>query len=77
VPSICFDSIPFENLINDGENGYVVNDNMELANRIKNLILNPDKLKLMSNNAKKIKDNLSINNVGNIYLEFLFENLKK
>ena len=76
VPSICFDSIPFENLINDGENGYVVNDNNELASRIKNLILDPDKLKLMSNNAKKIKDNLAINNVGNIYLEFLLENLK-
>ncbi len=73
VPSICFDSIPHQGIIDNEINGYVVNNVEELTNQLDFLIENPSIRELQSKNAKKIKNKLSLNNVGESYLNFITE----
>lgn len=75
IPSLCFESIPYENIIEDGTNGFIIknNDIEELSERMKYLMKNKETLEHFSNNAKKIKEELSLNKIGERYLQFLFE----
>lgn len=77
LPSICFDTIPFENIIINEKNGFVICDNniQDLAEKLDFLILNPDRLEKMSQEAIKIKESLSIEKIGEDYIDFLFNSI--
>jgi glycosyltransferase involved in cell wall biosynthesis len=76
LPSICFESIPFENIIEDGVNGFVIknNDLKELAFKIKLLMENDLKREELSKNAELFNNKYSLEKIGKMYLEFLLKN---
>lgn len=78
LPAICFDTIPYENIIVNNENGFVVKDNNlnDLASKISFLINNPEKRIQFSRKAEQIKEKLAIEKIGEMYLSFMF-NIKK
>ena len=76
LPSICFDCIPSGDVITNGVDGYIVPDGdlKGLAEKINYLIDNPDVRHSVSNNATMIKERLSQDKIGDMYLEFLLNN---
>lgn len=62
-------------IINDGVDGYLVADGNEdlMVEKAQYLIDQPDVLKMMGKNAERIVDRLSIDRIGKMYLNFLFD----
>jgi len=71
VPSICFDSIPYQGIVENEINGFVVKNVNELSNKLDYLIENQKVLMQQGKNARTIKNTLSIDNVGENYLNFI------
>jgi glycosyltransferase involved in cell wall biosynthesis len=76
LPSICFDSIPYESIIDDNVNGFVVknNDIKALAEKMEYLMKNPSAYIAISENAKKLNDTLAQDKIGDLYLDFILKN---
>ncbi len=75
LPSICFESIPYENIIDDGVNGFVIknNDINDLAIKINYLMKNESKRNELSENAKRLNNKYSLDNIGKMYLDFILK----
>ncbi len=73
LPSLCFDTFPTENIITDNYDGYIIRDNdlETMAWRIDYLMKRPDERTRLANNALKIRERLSINRIGDLFLEFI------
>ncbi|MGA9211156.1 glycosyltransferase [Kaistella sp.] len=73
LPSICFDCIPHEELIVDGDNGFVVKDGdlSALALVIDRLAEDENYRIEIGQNAAKISDKLSLDFIGKDYLKFI------
>lgn len=76
LPSICFDCIPHEELIVNGQNGFVVEDgNLDaLIALIDRLTENNSYRNEIGQMASKISDKLNTKRIGNEYLEFICNN---
>ena len=73
IPAVGTNVIGIKDLIVNGETGYLVNEgnHTELAEAVVNLIENPEKLSIFSNNAKNIADeNYNLDNGIKNYQEF-------
>lgn len=77
LPSICFDSIPYQDLIIDGYNGFVVNNNnIEDLTQIIDRLAENDGLRLeIGENAMEIGKRLNVDVIGREYIDF-FHNSK-
>jgi glycosyltransferase involved in cell wall biosynthesis len=73
VPSVCFDSIPHEEIIEYNKTGIVIEDGNinKMTEHIEYLINHPDKRKELGENAQHIRQTLSVENVGDKVLEFM------
>lgn len=73
LPSICFDSIPHEELITDEVNGFVIKngDLKALGMKIDELILDKAYRNKIGLKAVEINDKLNINKIGKDYLDFI------
>lgn len=76
LPAICFDSIPSNDIMNNGVDGFVLpNGNISaLTEKMHYLIENEDERNRISENALLIREKLSLDKVGNMYLNFMFSN---
>lgn len=76
LPSICFDCIPSGDVITNGEDGYIVpdGDTDELARVLEFLMNNKEVREEVSQKAKLIKQRLSLSKIGDMYLDFMFNN---
>lgn len=74
LPSICFDCIPTQSIIENGVNGIVVknNDVKSMADMMQILIDNTEMRKSISVEAIKIREKLSVNKIGKLYLDTIF-----
>jgi len=72
LPSICFDSIPYQDLIIDGYNGFVVNDNqIEDLTKIIDKLVDNEGLRLeIGENAMEIGRRLNVDVIGREYINF-------
>lgn len=73
LPCICFDCIPYEDIITNGENGIVIsnNDISMFADKLQELI-DYDKLRLgLGEKAKTVADKLTVSIVGDLFLDFI------
>ena len=73
IPSVGTDVVGIKDLINHGENGYLVKeeDHVGLASAVINLLENPSLLTVFSNNAKRItQTNFNFNDGIKEYEEF-------
>lgn len=75
LPSVCFDSIPHEELIQHAENGFVVpNGNIQkLADTLNLLINEPELRREVGTNALLINERLNIAKIGQEYLDFILK----
>lgn len=73
LPCICFDSIPHEELITEGINGFVIKEGSQsaLAIVIDNLIADEFYRIEIGKKASKINDQLGIDKIGQEYLKFI------
>lgn len=73
LPVICFDSIPYEEIIVPGFNGVVVKDNNinDLTTQLEFLMSNINERERLGNNAKLITERLNVTKIGNDILEFI------
>lgn len=73
LPVICFDSIPHEEILVSGESGIVINDGNidKLSAQLEILMQNQKERERLGVNAMKIRQNLSVNNIGNQVLELI------
>ena len=73
LPAVCFDSIPWEEIIEPGISGIVVknNDISRLTETLQELIQNKDLRESLGQNAISIKDRLSANRIGGKIIEFI------
>jgi len=73
LPCVCFNSFPAEEIIDDGIDGYIVIDGNieELAEKIQLLIDNESLRLSIGKEAMKIRERLSIDNIGGQMLEFI------
>jgi len=73
LPAICFDCIPHEELIENGVDGFVVKDGnlTQLAAVLNVLSENEEYRNEIGQNALKINERLSIQTIGNEYLNFI------
>lgn len=74
LPVVCFDTIPYEDILTDGFDGIVAKstDAKSLSNSIE-LLMNSDEIrKKIGENAIKIKNRLSADIIGNNTLNFIF-----
>jgi glycosyltransferase involved in cell wall biosynthesis len=73
LPSVSFDSFPVDEIITDGEDGFIIPDgdyNL-FAAKLEMLIQN-EKLRIkIGNRAQEIKDRLSIDKIGSQFIEFM------
>ncbi|MFZ4797005.1 MAG: glycosyltransferase family 4 protein [Bacteroidia bacterium] len=75
IPPISFDILAGpSDIIENGKNGFLVKDGdvVELSNKIDFLIKNEAIYQMISNEAKKIKDKYSIDEISQLYLNTLF-----
>lgn len=74
LPVVCFESIPWEDILEPGINGLVVknNDIFELTQTMQELINNNELRKSLGRNALTIKDRLSAKKIGALVMEFIF-----
>lgn len=75
LPAVCFDSIPHEELIEHGENGFVVpgGNIAELTNILSQLIEDAELRKRVGFNAAEVSERLSLPKIGSKYLKFIFK----
>ena len=73
LASICFDSIPYEDIFKPNESGIVIkyNDVNALSKQLSYLIENRDKRKSLGDNALEIKQRLSVELIGEKVLNFM------
>ena len=73
LPVVCFDSIPWEEILEPGKSGLVVkNDDIsKLTETLQELIQNKDLRESLGKNAISIKDRLSAKRIGGKILEFI------
>jgi GalNAc-alpha-(1->4)-GalNAc-alpha-(1->3)-diNAcBac-PP-undecaprenol alpha-1,4-N-acetyl-D-galactosaminyltransferase len=72
LPSVCFDSIPYEDIFSNGYDGFAVrtHDVDALAGKIQELINNPELREEVGRNASRITERFSIDKAGKtIYKE--------
>jgi glycosyltransferase involved in cell wall biosynthesis len=73
LPSVCFDTIPHEDIFIIPDMGVVCSDvsSQSLAKALDRLINDEVYRNTLGNNASKIKEHLDIKRVGSQYLEFM------
>ena len=73
LPVVCFDSIPWEEILEPGESGLVVknNDISQLTETLQELVKNRDLRESLGRNAVFIRDHLSVEKIGDRVLEFI------
>ena len=73
LPVICFDSIPWDEILEPGKSGLVVknNDISQLTETLQELIQNKNLRESLGQNALSIKDRLSKKKIGEQVLEFI------
>ncbi|MCF8427105.1 MAG: glycosyltransferase [Bacteroidia bacterium] len=73
IPTICFQDIPFEDIIKNGVNGVVLNDRKfeTLGNAIVEIIQNIEKTKLISLNAIEVKEKFESKKISQEFLIFM------
>ena len=73
LPVVCFDSIPWEEILEPEKSGLVVKnkDISQLTETLQELINNSDLRERLGQNAITIKDRLSANMIGGKILEFI------
>lgn len=74
LPSICFDSIPYSDILTDGYDGFAVKsgDIEALRNRIRELMKDEKTRMEIGENAKAVTDRLSIDKAANTIYEVMF-----
>lgn len=77
LPVVCFDSIPWEEILEPGESGLLVkNNDIEcLTDTLQELIKNKYLREYLGQNALSIKNRLSVENIGSQVVEFIFPKL--
>lgn len=78
LPSICFDCIPYEDIIVEGYNGFVIRGNnlKPLTQVLEELIEDKDLRHNIGTNAKKIADKLKVEVVGQEFLKFFHNQIE-
>jgi glycosyltransferase involved in cell wall biosynthesis len=72
IPVIGTKTPSLEFLVRDGYNGYIIDDDAELEDKIKYLINNPEKIKELGRNARKtIEEHFEINKITKTYLNII------
>lgn len=73
LPVVCFDSIPWEEILEPGKSGLVVknNDICQLTETLQELIHSRDLRERLGQNALSIKDHLSVERIGDKVLKFI------
>lgn len=73
LPTICFDTIPYEDIFIKPEMGVVCDElsSQSLAKALEELISDEDYRVRIGNNASEIKTYLNMSTVGNRYLNFM------
>ena len=73
LPVVCFDSIPWEEILEPGKSGLVVkNDDIsKLTETLQELIQNKDLRESLGQNALGLKDRLSVERIGGKVLKFI------
>lgn len=77
LPCVSFDIIAGpSDIIQDEINGFLIKDGdiNSFANKIQYLIDNPEVRDRVSEEAKKVKNRYAINEIGNLYLDFILNN---
>jgi GalNAc-alpha-(1->4)-GalNAc-alpha-(1->3)-diNAcBac-PP-undecaprenol alpha-1,4-N-acetyl-D-galactosaminyltransferase len=76
LPSICFDCIPSGDVITNGEDGFIVpdGDTDALAHTMHRLIEDEELRKNISAKALQIRERLSPEKTGKMFLDFMFNN---
>jgi len=74
LPVVCYVSIPWDEIIEPGMDGLLVNSNEpgELTLKLKELINNKELRKRLGQNARNIKDRLSVEKIGAQVSDFIF-----
>ncbi len=74
LPCICYDSIPYEEILTDGVDGIVIkNDGSnKLTEELVRLINNPTLREALGNQALKIRTRLDIEKIGKTLSDFIF-----
>lgn len=73
LPVLCFDSIPYESIIEIGKNGLVAkaDDIEDLARKLDELVKDPERRKTMAeNNKKRVKD-FDSSKIASKFLDFM------
>jgi glycosyltransferase involved in cell wall biosynthesis len=73
LPSISFNSFPVDEIIKDGEDGFIIPDgDYKLFGEKLELLMKDEGLRsIVGNKAMEIKERLSINTIGNKFIEFM------
>lgn len=73
LPSVSFDSFPVEEIISDGEDGFIIPDgDYNLFAEKLQMLMQNEKLRIkVGNKAMEIKDRLSIDAIGSRFIEFM------
>lgn len=78
LPVVAYENEGTQTLIDDGKNGYIINDNdvNSFVDRLENLITNFQEYKVMSDNARLSASNYTIDKVRSKWLQFISINSK-
>lgn len=73
LPVVCFDTIPWEEILEPNKSGLVIknNDIPQLTKTLQELVDNKNLRDRLGQNALSIKDHLSANRIGDQVLEFI------
>lgn len=72
LPVVCFDSIPWEEILEPGKSGIVVEDVRGLSKALNQLINDADLRQSLGSNAILIKERLSLERIGSLVEDFIF-----
>lgn len=74
LPVVCFDSIPWEEILEPGKSGLVVknNDISGLTQALHELINNEELRKYLGQNASTINERLNVIKIGTLVINFIF-----
>lgn len=78
LPCICFDGFPASEIITNNVDGIILDNRRDelLSVAISDLINDENKRALLGSNALKIRERLSVENIGMQFLDFLSKDLK-
>ena len=73
LPCVATDVSGVRDIIEDGENGFIVpcNDKYQLAEKMKNLLQDPDMMKRFSNKTESVLEKFEKNKIGRLWLELV------